>query len=67
MEFTRRLLDWYHENKRDLPFRQTKKPYHIWVSEVMAQQTQIQTMIPYYQRWIKVFLPLKISPMQRLT
>ena len=55
MEFTRRLLDWYHENKRDLPFRQTKNPYHIWVSEVMAQQTQIQTMIPYYQRWIEVY------------
>lgn len=55
MEFTKRLLDWYHANKRDLPFRSTKDPYHIWVSEIMAQQTQIVTMIPYYQRWIKQY------------
>lgn len=55
MEFTRRLMNWYNENKRDLPFRQTKDPYHIWVSEVMAQQTQITTMIPYYKRWINQF------------
>src|SRR5690554_274900 len=55
MEFTKRLMNWYHDNKRDLPFRETKDPYHIWVSEVMAQQTQIVTMIPYYERWIKVF------------
>lgn len=53
MEFTNRLLNWYHENKRDLPFRNTNNPYHIWISEIMAQQTQIATMIPYYERWIK--------------
>ncbi|AMC92743.1 A/G-specific adenine glycosylase [Erysipelothrix larvae] len=55
MEFTKRLLNWYHENKRDLPFRASKDPYHIWVSEIMAQQTQIATMIPYYNRWIESF------------
>lgn len=55
MEFTRRLLNWYQINKRTLPFRNSKDPYHIWVSEIMAQQTQIQTMIPYYERWIELF------------
>lgn len=54
-EFTTRLLNWYYENKRELPFRDSSNPYKIWVSEIMAQQTQIATMIPYYQRWIKRF------------
>ncbi|MDE8085723.1 A/G-specific adenine glycosylase [Erysipelothrix rhusiopathiae] len=53
MNFTERLMGWYHENKRVLPFRSQKDPYKIWVSEIMAQQTQIATMIPYYDRWIK--------------
>jgi A/G-specific adenine glycosylase len=55
MEFTKRLLDWYAENKRTLPFRDAKNPYHIWVSEIMAQQTQIVQMIPYYNAWVEVF------------
>ena len=46
---------WYDHHKRDLIFRQTKDPYQIWVSEVMAQQTQIKTMLPYYNRWIQQF------------
>lgn len=50
--FTQPLLQWYQLNKRDLLFRETQDPYHIWVSEIMAQQTQIITMIPYYQNWI---------------
>ena len=49
------LLQWYAENKRDLPWRITKNPYHILVSEVMAQQTQINTLLPYYARFIKAF------------
>lgn len=52
MEFTKRLMNWYHENKRDLAFRNDQDPYKIWVSEVMAQQTQIATMLPYFNRWI---------------
>ena len=55
------LLGWFKESKRDLPFRQTKDPYFIWVSEIMAQQTQIDTLIPFYHRFIDqfptVFLP----------
>lgn len=55
MNFTERLITWYHANKRALPFRDQKDPYKIWVSEIMAQQTQISTMIPYFNRWIERF------------
>ena len=51
-EQVKQILQWYQSNKRELPFRQTKDPYCIWVSEVMAQQTQIKTMLPYYLAWI---------------
>ena len=50
-----RLLKWYKKNKRDLPWRKTRDPYAIWVSEIMLQQTQVATVIPYYQRFLKVF------------
>lgn len=49
------LLLWFKQSKRDLPFRQTKDPYFIWISEIMAQQTQIDTLIPYYNRFIEQF------------
>ena len=49
----RRLLAWYDKTKRNLPWRNTKDPYSIWVSEIMLQQTQVKTVIPYYERWIK--------------
>ena len=49
----RKLLAWYDKTKRDLPWRKTKDPYHIWVSEIMLQQTQVKTVLPYYERWIK--------------
>jgi len=49
------LLQWYAENKRDLPWRATKDPYHIWVSEIMAQQTQINTLLPYYVKFVEAF------------
>jgi A/G-specific adenine glycosylase len=47
------LLDWYDENKRDLPWRIDKDPYKIWVSEIMLQQTRVETVIPYYERFIR--------------
>ena len=53
--FQNRLLNWYQRNHRDLPWRRTKDPYKIWVSEVMLQQTQVATVIPYYERWIERF------------
>jgi A/G-specific adenine glycosylase len=49
------LLAWYEANKRDLPWRDTRDPYAIWVSEVMLQQTQVSTVIPYFGRWMKRF------------
>ncbi|GEK90867.1 A/G-specific adenine glycosylase [Alkalibacterium kapii] len=57
--FRQTLLNWYDESKRDLPWRETTNPYYIWVSEIMLQQTQVDTVIPYYNRFIKT-LP-KIS------
>lgn len=49
------LLRWYRKNKRDLPWRRTKDPYRIWVSEVMLQQTTVEAVIPYYERFLKRF------------
>jgi A/G-specific adenine glycosylase len=51
----RSLLNWYQQQGRDLPWRKTRDPYAIWVSEIMLQQTQVQTVIPYYQRWLAAF------------
>ncbi len=51
----RRLLAWYRRNRRDLPWRNTRDPYRIWVSEVMLQQTQIVTALPFYQSFIERF------------
>nr|WIF89198.1 A/G-specific adenine glycosylase [Acholeplasma laidlawii] len=50
-----RLFEWYQANKRDLPFRKTDNPYHIWVSEIMLQQTQVDTMLPFYDRFLTIF------------
>jgi A/G-specific adenine glycosylase len=47
-----RLLDWFACNARDLPWRRTLDPYAIWVSEIMLQQTQVKTVIPYWVRWL---------------
>ncbi len=49
------LLRWWHTNKRDLPWRNTRDPYRILVSEVMLQQTQVERVIPYYERWLACF------------
>jgi A/G-specific adenine glycosylase len=51
----RRILSWYRKNKRDLPWRQTRDPYRIWISEVMLQQTRVTAVIPYYQRFLDRF------------
>ena len=49
------LLTWYDQNHRELPWRKTSDPYSVWVSEVMLQQTQVKTVIPYYQRFLNTF------------
>ncbi|GGK03561.1 adenine DNA glycosylase [Lentibacillus kapialis] len=50
--FRNTLIDWYQANKRDLPWRQDQNPYRIWVSEIMLQQTQVDTVIPYFQQFM---------------
>jgi A/G-specific adenine glycosylase len=50
-----RLLRWYDAERRDLPWRRTRDPYAIWVSEIMLQQTQVASVIPYYERWMTRF------------
>lgn len=67
--FRRTLLAWYDNEKRDLPWRRTKNPYHIWVSEIMLQQTQVVTVIPYYERfldWFPTIEKLANAPEQQL-
>ncbi|MFW5924866.1 MAG: A/G-specific adenine glycosylase [Myxococcota bacterium] len=49
------LLRWYDRHRRDLPWRRTRDPYAIWVSEVMLQQTRVDTVIPYYERFLSRF------------
>ena len=50
-----RLSTWFQSNSRDLPWRRTRDPYHVWVSEIMLQQTQVVTVIPYFERFIVKF------------
>ncbi len=52
---SRALLPWFRKNKRDLPWRQTRDPYAIWVSEVMLQQTRVETVVDYYRRFLRAF------------
>ena len=47
------LLAWFAANARDLPWRRTREPYAIWISEIMLQQTQVKTVIPYWERWLR--------------
>ena len=49
------IINWYNENKRDLPWRKTKDPYLIWISEIMLQQTRVATAIDYFNRFIQRF------------
>lgn len=50
---TKKLLDWYRRNARDLPWRQDQDPYRVWLSEIMLQQTRVDTVIPYYERFLR--------------
>jgi len=59
MLFKENILFWYDEHKRDLPFRDVNNPYITWLSEIMLQQTQVDTVIPYFNRWIHKFPTLK--------
>ncbi len=53
--FRRQLLGWFSQFQRDLPWRRTKDPYRIWLSEIMLQQTRVAAAIPYYERFLQRF------------
>ncbi len=54
------LLDWFGISARDLPWRRTRDPYAIWVSEIMLQQTQVKTVIPYWERWMRALPTIEV-------
>lgn len=59
MSFTNQLLHWYHQHKRELPWRNITNPYYIWLSEVILQQTRVEQGLPYYEAFIDNFPELK--------
>lgn len=54
-QLRRSLLDWYDRNGRKLPWREQPTPYRVWISEIMLQQTQVKTALPYFERWLQRF------------
>ncbi|PSN20509.1 A/G-specific adenine glycosylase [filamentous cyanobacterium CCP5] len=69
VDFRQQLLAWYGVRGRDLPWRQTQDPYAVWISEIMLQQTQVKTVLPYYQRWLAQFptvVDLAAAPQQQV-
>ncbi|NBV43293.1 A/G-specific adenine glycosylase, partial [bacterium] len=55
VKIVKKLSAWFVENARDLPWRRTPDPYRIWLSEIMLQQTQVATVIPYFERFTSEF------------
>ena len=53
--FSSKIIEWYSQHKRELPWRNTKDPYKIWLSEIILQQTQVKQGLPYYQKFIKTY------------
>jgi len=69
VSFREKLLAWYDAKKRDLPWRKTQDPYKIWISEIMLQQTRVDTVIPYYERfldWFPTIADLAQAPEEKL-
>lgn len=69
IRFQRLLMKWYERSQRNLPWRDTSNPYYIWISEVMLQQTQVNTVIPYYQKFVHQYPTLKdfsAAPLQKV-
>lgn len=54
-EFSSRLLKWYRKNKRELPWRKDSDAYRVWVSEIMLQQTQVKTVVPYFEKFLNAY------------
>src|ERR1700746_49361 len=55
LRFRKNLLGWFAHSQRDLPWRRTRDPYRIWLSEIMLQQTRVAAAIPYYERFLEHF------------
>ena len=53
------LISWYRENRRKLPWREDPTPYHVWISDIMLQQTRVEAVKPYYARFLKALPPVK--------
>ena len=69
MVFSKTLIDWYLKNKRDLPWRNTKDPYKIWLSEIILQQTRVAQGLPYYLKFAETFPTvhdLAASPLEKV-
>jgi A/G-specific adenine glycosylase len=67
--FARRLLAWYGRRHRKLPWRASRDPYRIWISEIMLQQTTVRAVLPYYEKWLTLFPDLAAlarAPLQRV-
>ncbi len=69
LEFGKQLLRWYQSHHRKLPWRETRDPYKIWISEIMLQQTTVQAVLPYYKKWIQLFPDIQTlsqTPIQKV-
>lgn len=69
VEFQSKLKTWYSAHHRELPWRQTQDPYKIWISEIMLQQTTVQAVIPYYNKWMAFFPDMQTlskAPLQKV-
>jgi A/G-specific adenine glycosylase len=65
--FQKKLLQWFSNSGRELPWRNTSDPFRIWISEIMLQQTQVQQVIPYYSRFLQVFPDVQVLARAELT
>ncbi len=69
MDVSGRLIEWYEKNKRELPWRNTKNPYYIWLSEIILQQTRVNQGLQYYQRFVENFPTIELlaqAPLDRV-
>lgn len=67
--FSKKVVQWFEKNKRDLPWRETKEPYRIWLSEIILQQTRVSQGLPYYLKFIETFptvFDLAAAPEQKV-
>ena len=57
--FSKELIKWFANNRRDMPWRKKPSLYRVWISEIMLQQTRVEQATPHFNRWIKIFPSLK--------